>query len=319
MKKPPFLLVLAVFLHVAGYAFALDSATTQPVDAVVASVNNVPITIQDVLIRSSDKRKLSLQQASADPSFRQALESLILEELVKAEAKQKKIDVSKSELDRYVEEVAQKNNLSVDGLKKALEQDGKSFERYSSQVELEILKSKLISSLAHTSSTVSEDEIDNYLKSHPELTKSGTKIKISQILISTSQRSSDEAQVIAKDILAQLGSGKEFAMLAKEISDGPERSEGGSLGLIAEEDLSPLVFDAIFPLKEGEVSAPIESPQGLHLFRLDQRIKEEGQEAAMAGVRQEARRMLERDKFVNKTESYFTSELYKHHSVEKKI
>lgn len=75
----------------------------------------------------------------------------------------------------------------------------------------------------------------------------------------------------AREILAKLEGGAEFAELARQYSDDPvSAEEGGSLGEIARGQLEGPFEDALFALEEGEVSDPVQTDFGVHLIRLDE-------------------------------------------------
>ncbi|MBX7143484.1 MAG: SurA N-terminal domain-containing protein, partial [Oligoflexia bacterium] len=109
-------------------AWANPSATV--VNAVVASVDGKPITLRDVTRRLANPRDLSLNDASKDPEARAILDALIMELVLSSEAEAKKISVGDDDVERYVEEVARRNNLSKDGFEKALLQQKRSLDDY---------------------------------------------------------------------------------------------------------------------------------------------------------------------------------------------
>lgn len=320
------LIILAIIGWI-GAGSAVDSSSPQAfaatqelvVDAVVASVNGKPVTLQDVCSRLNPRRKLTLQEASFDPEARAALDGIIMELLIEAEAESKRIGVSDSEIDEYMAEVAARNNLSPEGFKKALEQEHKSLAEYKKLLRVDILRSKLSANFVRGSVSVSDEEIDSYLKEHSELSKSGSKIKLRQILIRNSADSdATAAEQTMKEIVAKLARGDDFAELAREFSQAPEASEGGLLGMIAEEDLSSELFDAIYPLKSGEVSAITKTPAGYHLFKLEERLIDKDADSEKQ-IRAEARRVLEQSKMQDRVEHYLSIDLFSAHTVDKKI
>lgn len=75
----------------------------------------------------------------------------------------------------------------------------------------------------------------------------------------------DEAT--AKAAAALVAGGRSLAEAATELAGKGVHAE--SLGAMTREQLPPELADAIFKLATGEVSAPVQSPFGWHLFRLD--------------------------------------------------
>ena len=71
---------------------------------------------------------------------------------------------------------------------------------------------------------------------------------------------------------ALLDEPERFEDLARTCSDCPSAGVGGSLGQIAPGDTTPDFEAALAALEPGEISAPVETPYGVHLIRLARRI-----------------------------------------------
>lgn len=85
------------------------------------------------------------------------------------------------------------------------------------------------------------------------------------------ESSTDEAEAKAKleQIRTRLSQGEEFAALAKEFSeDLGSSAEGGDLGFVGKGVFDPAFEQAVYALKEGEVSEPVKSRFGWHLIKL---------------------------------------------------
>jgi len=65
------------------------------------------------------------------------------------------------------------------------------------------------------------------------------------------------------------GGGQAFAALAGQESNCPSRARGGSLGQIRPGDVEPAIEVALRGMSPGEVSAPVSSPHGWHILRLN--------------------------------------------------
>ncbi len=123
---------------------------------------------------------------------------------------------------------------------------------------------------------------DKFVKDNPPREE----VSARHILVAT------EAQ--AKELIAELKKGADFAKLAAERSTDPAgKAHGGSLGFFAREDMVPEFSEAAFKLKEGETTeAPVKSQFGWHVIRVDQRRTvapafEEVQERLTAELQQE--------------------------------
>ena len=76
----------------------------------------------------------------------------------------------------------------------------------------------------------------------------------------------DEAK--AKDLIAQLGKGGDFVVLAKANSTDPGATEGGDLGFFKKGDMLPEFADAAFALPDnGVTQAPVHTRYGWHVIQ----------------------------------------------------
>jgi parvulin-like peptidyl-prolyl isomerase len=86
----------------------------------------------------------------------------------------------------------------------------------------------------------------------------------------TSKRDRKEARKLAEQILKELKSGKEFAELARQHSDGPSGPKGGELGRFTRGQMVPEFDQAGFNLKPDELSAVVETQFGYHIIKRTQ-------------------------------------------------
>jgi peptidyl-prolyl cis-trans isomerase C len=96
-------------------------------------------------------------------------------------------------------------------------------------------------------------------------------------------------ETAAREAMAEISRGADFAEVAKRRSTGPGAQQGGDLGFFRRGDMVPEFAEAAFALQPGQVSAtPVRSPFGWHV------IKVEEQRAAAAPSFEDAKPQLQR-------------------------
>jgi len=82
----------------------------------------------------------------------------------------------------------------------------------------------------------------------------------------------EEARTKAQKLLAEARGGADFAKLAQENSDdAASREKGGDFATLHRSDTIPdPIKAAVFSLKQGEVTEPIEQPNGFYLLRAEE-------------------------------------------------
>ena len=80
-------------------------------------------------------------------------------------------------------------------------------------------------------------------------------------------RTKEEALALATEIATKAkAEGADFAALAREYSDCPSGSKGGSLGTFRPGDMVPAFSEATAKLVVGELSDLVETPFGYHII-----------------------------------------------------
>jgi hypothetical protein len=82
----------------------------------------------------------------------------------------------------------------------------------------------------------------------------------------TITRSKAEAKTLARDLLAQLRKGADFAELAKTKSEDGSAERGGDIGIQSRGLLAPAYDNALFELKPGQQTQVVETAMGFHII-----------------------------------------------------
>ncbi len=102
----------------------------------------------------------------------------------------------------------------------------------------------------------------------------GEERKVRHILLGAGDPADAEAIALALatagELRERIAAGDSFADLAREYSeDSGSAADGGDLGFISRGTMPESFEEAVFALAEGEVGAPVQTPFGVHLVRVD--------------------------------------------------
>ena len=116
-----------------------------------------------------------------------------------------------------------------------------------------------------------EQQAHEYYLLNQDSFLSSPKIDVSHILISTKERSDEDAKALADTLSARISKQPSiFDSLVLEYSEDPSASTNkGSFKSVKKGDMVKSFEDAAFALQKGEVSSPVKTAYGYHLIRLD--------------------------------------------------
>jgi len=278
------------------------SAAQQPevLDGLAAIVNGQAVTCSEV---NRDAGEL-LQQLSASgmqqlPDDKQlherALEQIIAQLLQKQEATKLEISVSDDEIQQAMSNVETQNNIPAGQLEDVLRAQGMDVEQYRQDLSDRLLVGKLSNIAVRSRLQVSEEAMREYYRKHVANTARQREIDISQITLALPLDPTPEAVANAYRQMnqwrQQVQGGASFARIAELNSVSPESSQGGHIGWVLPGAMPPR-FSTIFSLQVGELSMPIRSPGGLHLFRVNEENWKEPNQLAEAYDEVHARHIL---------------------------
>ncbi len=193
----------------------------------------------------------------------QRLKQLIDRELILGEAARLNVQLTPDELDAAMGEI--RGNYNAKEFTKVLEQSGNTYESWLAALKLHLLTTKVSSAAVDSQVQVHEKEKEKYYKEHKDEFRRPIEIRARQMLF-------DSREDAAK-VLKLLKEGGDFATLAREYSQSPDRENGGSLGYFSAGQMPKEFDEVLFKLPVRQVSEPIQSPYGFHLFLVERKRK----------------------------------------------
>lgn len=233
---------------------------------VLATVNGQPVTQADL-----DFAYLSRGITNAPETARQQiLERLINQSLIEGFLTQQKITVPPQQLDESVLRVQKLIRKKGDDPEQVLAKMGFTPEKLRTAIALPL------SWNIYAKREITPDQMQTYFDAHRE-ELDGTRVEASHILLKMPENANKESIQQARQKLAalreQILAGQlSFTAAAAQHSDAPSKNEGGKLVTSAYRGKMPVVLtEQIFPLKAGEISAPFQSPFGIHIVTLNKK------------------------------------------------
>jgi peptidyl-prolyl cis-trans isomerase SurA len=242
-------------------------------ERIVALVNDDVVLASEleaeIVTVERELQQRNIRTPPRDELTRQVLERLVMQTLQLSVAERRGIRVDSATLDAAVRRVAERNGMSLTGLRDALEQEGLAMNRFRDQLRREIILTRLREQEMDRRVDVTDPEIEQFIERNREQTR---EYALSQILIGIPEAASPEAiaeaQVDAKAVKQRLESGESFARVAAASSDARNALEGGDLGWRNRAQLPRAGAEAIIALTPGETTPILRTPAGFQIYQL---------------------------------------------------
>src|SRR5687767_7442328 len=245
----------------------------------IAAVVNEGVVLVSHLDTQTDEiiERLRKQETELPPRNvlrRQILERLVVEEIQLQRADRIGIEVPDEMLNGALDDVAKRNNIPFPDLPQALAQQGIDYRNFRDeirrQMKLQLLRQRDVIARIN----ISPRELEQFMARQQNAPDRNAEYNISHILISVPVTASPEQiesrERRAREVYDKAKGGDDFAQLAVAYSESSTNIEGGSLGWRRGPQLPSIIAERVQQMKAGEVSAPIRTPSGFHLFRVNE-------------------------------------------------
>lgn len=255
-------------LVMAASLLFVEPSTASVTDRIIAVVNSDLIMLSELKAEvASEERRLQETYRGAELQRRlrqveyMGLTRMIERKLQLQTAKTKGVDVGDDEVQRAALE-----------LKRQGEKIDESNPDDKKNIREQLLLMRVVDREVRSGVMVTESEIQRYYESHQTRFLMPDEYRISQILIlPKSRETTEDARERAAAVHASLKQGADFAELALKHSDGPEATKGGNIGFVRQGELLPQIERALSTLDLGQMTEPIETGDGWHIIKLDEK------------------------------------------------
>jgi peptidyl-prolyl cis-trans isomerase SurA len=274
MRKIP-----AVIALLAVLAAAVPSAGQEVVEEIVAVVNDDIITLSEykdqLEIAMAQLRSMPLSPEDYEKQVQalrdQLLDIMITDLLLLQKARELNLNVSE-QLRATLDKIKADNNMaSDDDLRRAVQQQGMSYDVWLREYEETMLKQAIVYTEVERGLALDDSEVVQYYRRNPKEFTLPTQYKIHAIYLSTETHGTEELEALEARIEERLKAGTAFADVAAEFSDPPMKEAKGDLGTFKEGELDETLEEAVAKLKDGETSPWVFARNGWWLLQLEEK------------------------------------------------
>lgn len=279
-KLYPAFLGLCASLVLSGAAYA----QVVPLDRVAAIVDNDVVMASQVTQRMAAVRDQLQERGDQLPPEEllreQVIDRLVLESIQLQMGERAGIRIDDASLNQTMQQLAERNNVTLEEFRAALERDGISYNEARDQIRREMIINRVRQRRVAERIQISDQEVRNFLNSEAGQLQTAPEYRLAMIVLPVPENAADqEVRGIAEtasEIYQELRAGADFSTLAVSRSTGDTALEGGELGWRKASEIPGPFAAAVADLQIGEVTQPIRSPMGFHILQLqDQRGAED--------------------------------------------
>jgi parvulin-like peptidyl-prolyl isomerase len=258
--------------------FAIFIACTpkEPPVELVAKVNGQGITrpefdahVSRTLDRYKDKQQQMTPKAKRHIE-QSALRRLIDDKIIEVKAQEAGVAVTDPQVEEKYQE--HRSRFRTDqAYDDYLQRANTTAEIKKEEIKRNLLRDALVEKLTGAIA-VTDEEAKAYYDERQQKFTEKAQVLANRIVVRVPQgddKAAKEAAKKAKGLYKKAtGKGADFEALAKEVSEGPEASRGGSMGWVTKGRMPGSFDDVVFAMEKGKVSAPIETRLGWEIVQV---------------------------------------------------
>src|SRR6266567_3362638 len=257
-----------------------DSGKT--VEEIIARVNNEIITRSEynkARQTAEEEAKSECQnrctpeqlQIAIEDRQKHTLRELVDQSLLVQRAKDMGVSVE-PELIKKLDAIRMENKLvSMEELEKAVSGQGMNWEDFKNNIRNTLLTQRVVSSEVGSHITISDEEVTKYYEAHKADFVRPEQVALREIVVNTEGKKPEDLPDLkkkAETALKRVQDGEDFGEIAKRLSDGSTKSQGGFLGVYKRGELSKELEDKVFKMKRNELTEVMETKQGFLVLQV---------------------------------------------------
>jgi peptidyl-prolyl cis-trans isomerase SurA len=256
--------------------------SSRTVEEIIARVNNEIITRSEYdksttnaeeEVRQDCQGKCTPEQlqTALEERKKTTLRDLIDQSLLAQRGKDMGISVE-TDVVKQLDQIRQQNKLaSMDDLEKAVSSQGLNWEDFKNSIRNRILTQKVVSQEVGSHISIGESDGRKYYEEHKGEFVRPEQVALREIKVSTEGKKEAELPDLkkkAETALKRVKDGEDFGEIAKRLSDGSTKEQGGYIGMFKRGDLAKQLEDVLFKMKKNELTDVIETKQGFLVLQV---------------------------------------------------
>ena len=286
----------AGWLPLAWLLLAVQPAWPATEQRIAAVVNDEVVSVRDLnerlalVMLTSGIRDSEQARARLAP---QVLRGLIEETLQLQEAKRLNLEVTQEEIDNALDQHRRAQPADRRADARFLVDNGINLETLLRQVRAQIAWLKVVNRVIRPTVNVTVDQLDLAVQ-EARRNEGQQEYLLSEIVLPVdSPAQADRVAQDAARLVQTLREGASFESLARQVSAAASAERGGDLGWLGAAALPPELRAILERLSPGDVSDPLSSPLGYHIFWLrDERVAPAPVDASQADVQVQLTQIL---------------------------
>jgi peptidyl-prolyl cis-trans isomerase C len=267
----------AVWAVVVVVCVAIPVAAQTGTSPVIMTINDQPVYSWEVGLQVP-RIRMDLVSRGVQPKtedvINAAIRRVVESRLLAQEARRRELEPDSARVDQALVEI-EKQAGGREGLDAVLGRLGATYEQLRANAAESDLVQVFVTTQIDPQVTVTPQEVSAFYDQNPEVFERPEMVRAQHILIRISRQSDqaekDSAKARAVAARERVIAGEDFAVVAQEVSEGREASNGGDMGFFARDSMVPAIADTAFALDIGEISEVVSSQFGFHVLKLLER------------------------------------------------
>lgn len=289
MKLKTIILMLLIVLLISS---SMTHSIARVFDKIIAYVNDDVITKRrlDMLVKQYAFELQQVHRYTESEALKEAekqraelLDRRIRQMLLLEAALTLKIQVTEAEIEEYIQNFKTKFQIPTDDeFKKLLNRDGLTVVAYRERIQRDLMTEKLVMGRIVPRLQVRDSDIQKFFEENrDQLPTKADRVSLSHIFIAVEPTAEDRkaASDEVNQALEEIGSDKtQFEAVARRIAS--KHNLNAQAGALVETTPSEVLslpdafLTVLAKLKTGEISEPIEVPDGIHVLMVEERTDE---------------------------------------------